>query len=143
MNFLSIFVLIPLLMLVGLWAARSIKAVRGVMVAGSSALLISRHCAYTHVPGETVQPATRPKCSSVPTPCGIAAAAHLLLCRCRWHLRSHAAAVGHNRIYRYIRFLATATAHQGVFPLVHPACQWVCSDSLSPSTCSPCLCSTK
>ena len=29
MNFLSIFVLIPLLMLAGLWAARGIKAIRG------------------------------------------------------------------------------------------------------------------
>ena len=32
MNFLSIFVLIPLLMLAGLWAAQGIKAIRGVMV---------------------------------------------------------------------------------------------------------------
>ena len=39
MNFLSIFVLIPLLMLAALWAARGIKAIRGVMVAGASALL--------------------------------------------------------------------------------------------------------
>ena len=34
MNFLSIFVIIPLLMLAGLWAARGIKAIRGVMVTG-------------------------------------------------------------------------------------------------------------
>ncbi len=40
MNFLSLFVLIPLLMLLGLWLARGVKAVRGVMVVGSSALLI-------------------------------------------------------------------------------------------------------
>ncbi len=39
MNFLSIFVLIPLLMLLGLWAARSLNQVRGVMVGGSTALL--------------------------------------------------------------------------------------------------------
>ena len=32
MNFLSIFVLIPLLMLAGLWAARGIKAIRGVVI---------------------------------------------------------------------------------------------------------------
>ena len=37
MNFLSIFVLIPLLMLAGLWAARGIKAIRGVW------LLAHRH----------------------------------------------------------------------------------------------------
>ena len=40
MNFLSLFVLIPLLMLLGLWLAKGVKAVRGVMVVGSSLLLI-------------------------------------------------------------------------------------------------------
>ena len=39
MNILSFFVLIPLLMLGALWAARSLNQVRGVMVAGSSMLL--------------------------------------------------------------------------------------------------------
>ena len=39
MNFLSLFVLIPLLMLGGLYLAKSIKAIRRVMVAGSTALL--------------------------------------------------------------------------------------------------------
>ena len=40
MNILSLFVLIPLLMLLGLWIARSLNQVKGVMVAGSSALLV-------------------------------------------------------------------------------------------------------
>lgn len=40
MNFLSLFVAIPLLMLLALWLARNIKAIRGVMVTGSAALLI-------------------------------------------------------------------------------------------------------
>ena len=40
MNILSLFVLIPLLMLLGLWIARNLNQVRGVMVAGSSALLV-------------------------------------------------------------------------------------------------------
>ena len=39
MNILSLFVLIPLLMLGALWAARNINQVRGVMVVGSSLLL--------------------------------------------------------------------------------------------------------
>ncbi|MEG1580750.1 MAG: proton-conducting transporter membrane subunit, partial [Bacteroidaceae bacterium] len=39
MNFLSLFVLIPLIMLAGLWLAKGTNAVRGVMVAGSSTLL--------------------------------------------------------------------------------------------------------
>jgi NADH-quinone oxidoreductase subunit M len=39
MNFLSLFVLIPIGMMGGLWAARNLKQIRAVMVAGSSALL--------------------------------------------------------------------------------------------------------
>ena len=39
MNILSLFVLIPVLMLLGLWIARNLSQVRGVMVVGSSCLL--------------------------------------------------------------------------------------------------------
>ena len=39
MNFLSLFVLIPLLMLLGLWLAKGTRGIRAVMVVGSSALL--------------------------------------------------------------------------------------------------------
>ena len=39
MNFLSLFVLIPLLMLLSLWLVKGQKAIRAVMVAGSSLLL--------------------------------------------------------------------------------------------------------
>lgn len=39
MNILSFFVLIPLLMLAGLWVARNIKEIRAVMLAGASMLL--------------------------------------------------------------------------------------------------------
>ncbi|MDR1454483.1 MAG: NADH-quinone oxidoreductase subunit M [Tannerella sp.] len=39
MNFLSLFVLIPLLMMGGLWMARGMKQLRAVMVAGAGALL--------------------------------------------------------------------------------------------------------
>ena len=39
MNILSFFVIIPLLMLGALWAARNINQVRGVMVVGSTLLL--------------------------------------------------------------------------------------------------------
>ncbi|MDO4160008.1 MAG: NADH-quinone oxidoreductase subunit M [Prevotellaceae bacterium] len=40
MSILSLFVVIPALMLLGLWAARNLNQVRGVMVAGSSCLLV-------------------------------------------------------------------------------------------------------
>ena len=39
MNFLSLFVLIPICMMCGLWAARNMKQIRWVMVTGTSALL--------------------------------------------------------------------------------------------------------
>ena len=38
MNILSLFVVIPALMLLGLWIARNVNQVRGVMVDGSSCL---------------------------------------------------------------------------------------------------------
>ena len=40
MNFLSLFVLIPVLMMCSLWAARNLNQIRAVMVTGASALLI-------------------------------------------------------------------------------------------------------
>lgn len=40
MNILSLFVVIPLLMLLGLWISRNLNQVRGVMAAGSSCLLL-------------------------------------------------------------------------------------------------------
>ena len=40
MSVLSLFVLIPMLMLLGLWLARNLNQVRGVMVVGASALLL-------------------------------------------------------------------------------------------------------
>ena len=39
MNILSLFVVIPVLMLLGLWLARNDNQVRGVMVAGATCLL--------------------------------------------------------------------------------------------------------
>ena len=39
MSILSVFVIIPALMLLGLWLAKNLNQVRGVMVAGSSCLL--------------------------------------------------------------------------------------------------------
>lgn len=41
MNFLSIFVAVPLLMLLGLWLVKGQKGIRAVMVAGSTVLLIA------------------------------------------------------------------------------------------------------
>lgn len=49
MNFLSLFVLIPLLMLLGLWLSKGIKAIRGVMVVGASALVVCACCISNNV----------------------------------------------------------------------------------------------
>ena len=40
MSILSVFVIIPALMLLGLWLAKSLNQVRGVMVTGASCLLV-------------------------------------------------------------------------------------------------------
>ena len=77
MNFLSIFVLIPLLMLAGLWAARGIKAIRGVMVTGASALLIASVVLTFMYLGER-------SAGNTAIPCGytlVCTASHLLLGR--------------------------------------------------------------
>ena len=52
MSILSIFVVIPVLMLLGLWAARDIKQVRTVMVIGSSCLLAMSIWLTLHFIGE-------------------------------------------------------------------------------------------
>lgn len=50
MSILSLFVAIPVLMLLGLWMSRSLRQIRGVMVAGSSALLLlSAWLAYAFI----------------------------------------------------------------------------------------------
>ena len=65
MNFLSIFVLIPLLMLLGLWLSRNIAQIRAVMVAGASALLVAA-VGLTVSTCKPVTAALRMKCCSVP-----------------------------------------------------------------------------
>ena len=52
MNILSLFVVIPVLMLLGLWIARNVNQVRGVMVAGSSCLLALSIWLTLHFIGE-------------------------------------------------------------------------------------------
>lgn len=57
MNFLSIFVLIPLLMLFGLWMARNLNQVRGVMVVGSTALLaLAIYLTFSFFPERAAHP---------------------------------------------------------------------------------------
>lgn len=118
MNFLSIFVLIPLLMLAGLWAARGIKAIRGVMVTGASALLIASVVLTFMYLGERSAGNT---------------AEMLFRADTLWYAPLHISySVGVDGISVamlllsaiivftwHIRFLAFATVDQRIFPLVH------------------------
>ena len=110
MNILSIFVLIPLLMLLGLWLSRNIKQIRTVMVVGASALVLAAvglTIAYlqARAAGDTAVSGTQ----------------YTLLRGSRRHFSSHVAAFCHHCLHRYFRLLAFATADKRVFPLVHPA----------------------
>ena len=109
MNFLSLFVLIPLLMLLGLWLSRNIAQIRAVMVTGASALLVlsaaltvmylnARHA------GATDEMLFRADMGLV------SCTQHPLFGRSRRYFGSHAAAFGHHCLYRNIRLLEAATA---------------------------------
>ncbi len=119
MNFLSIFVLIPLLMLAGLWAAAGIKAIRGVMVTGASALLIASVVLTFMYLGERSCRNTA-EMLFAQIRYGMLHFTYLFG-RCRRYLGSHAVTVCYHRLHRNIRLLASATADQRIFPLVHPA----------------------
>ena len=120
MNILSIFVLIPLLMLLGLWLSRNIKQIRTVMVTGASALVLAAvglTIAYlqARAAGDTAEMLFRAACTLV------SGTQHTLLRGSRRHFSSHAAALCHHSLHRYFRLLASATVDERIFPLVHPA----------------------
>ena len=135
MNFLSIFVLIPLLMLAGLWAAQGIKAIRGVMVTGASALLIASIVLTFMYLGERSAGNT---------------AEMLFRADTLWYAPLHISySVGVDGISVAMLLLSAIIVFTGTFaswrlqPLTKEYFLWECSDSLYPSTCSPCSCSTK
>ena len=105
MNFLSLFVLIPLLMLLGLWLSRNISQIRTVMVTGASALLVLS-IALTVMYLQARQ--------------GGATDEMLFCADVAWY-----PALNIHYIHGYFRFLASATAYERIFPLVHvpvPGC---------------------
>ena len=134
MNFLSLFVLIPLLMLGGLYLAKSIKAIRGVMVAGSTALLILSVVLTFLYLGERQAGAT---------------AEMLFRADTVWYAPLHIAySVGVDGISVAMLLLSAVIVFTGTFAswkisCGSPSCRWEYSVSLSPSTYSPCSCSTK
>ena len=70
---LSIFVIVPLLMLLGLWLARNDKQVRGVMVAGASVLLgLSIYLVFAFLEARETMPADQaPMLSPYPVCLGL------------------------------------------------------------------------
>ena len=126
MNFLSIFVLIPLLMLLGLWFSRSIAQIRAVMVTGASALLIA-------AVGLTV--------AYLQARHGGATDEMLFRADAAWYpaLNIHYS-VGVDGISVAMLLLSAIIVFTGTFA---PCCQWVYSASSSPPTCSPCSCSMR
>ena len=116
MNILSLFVLIPALMLLGLWIARNLNQVRGVMVAGSSMLLALSIwlCYYFVTERNAGNDAEMLLVASTPwfKPLNIA----------------YSVGVEHHRVHWYLRLMAAEAHDQGVFPLVHPPfyrCIWI------------------
>ena len=109
MNFLSLFVLIPLLMLLGLWLSRNIAQIRAVMVTGASALLVlsaaltvmylnARHAGATDEMLFRADMVWYPALN-IHYSVGVDGISG-----------SHAAAFGHHCLYRNIRLLEAATA---------------------------------
>ena len=141
MNFLSIFVLIPLLMLAGLWAAQGIKAIRGVMVTGASALLIASVVLTFMYLGERSAGNT---------------AEMLFRADTLWYAPLHISySVGVDGISVAMLLLsavivftgtsppASAASDKRIFPLVHTVVYGSLRILLYPLTYSPCSCSTK
>ena len=121
MNILSIFVLIPLLMLLGLWLSRNIKQIRTVMVVGASALVLAAvglTIAFTCKP---VPPETQPKCCSVQMYLGIRHSIYIT----PWGVDGISVAM--LLLSAIIVFTGTFASWRlqpltkRVFPLVHPA----------------------
>lgn len=120
MNILSLFVLIPLLMLLGLWIARNVNQVRGVMVAGSTLLLaLAAYLTVSYI-GQRHAGAT---------------AEMLFTDSIVWYAPLHICySVGVDGISVVMLLLSAIivftgtfaswkleTAHQRIFPVVHPA----------------------
>ena len=105
MNFLSLFVLIPLVMLLGLWLARDVKGVRAVMVTGSSLLLIlAGYLTVTFLATVLLELLTNALHCFVQL---VRAAPHQIFGWCRWHFGGYVVAVVGYRLYRYICLMAT------------------------------------
>ena len=119
MNILSLFPLIPLVMMLGLWISKNTRQIHAVMVAGSSALLALAIYLVFHYLGLREAGATD---------------AMLLTDSVVWYapLNIHYAVgvdgisvacctVGHHRLHGHVRLVADEERQSSYFPLVLPA----------------------
>ena len=119
MNILSFFIIVPLLMLAGLWASRSVNQVRGVMVTGASLLLaLSVYLTIDYI--DSAKPVPWKKCC-LPTVYPGMPLTYMLLHRSGRYLRSHVTTERYHCLHRNICIMETSAPHQRVFPMVHTA----------------------
>ena len=120
MNILSLFPLIPLVMMLGLWISKNTRQIHAVMVAGSSALLAL--AIYLVVP--LPRPAGSRRYGR-DAPYGqrrlVRSTQHPLRSGRGRYLGSHAATVGHHRLHGHVRLVADEERRQSLLPLVLPA----------------------
>ena len=120
MNILSFFIIVPLLMLAGLWASRSVNQVRGVMVTGASLLLaLSVYLTIDYI-GLRQAGAMEEMLftDSISLVCPLT---YMLLHRSGRYLRSHVTTERYHCLHRNICIMETSAPHQRVFPMVHTA----------------------
>ena len=103
--YLSSFVFIPLVMLLGLWLARNVNQVRGVMVAGSSLLLLlAVYLVFDFLGARQADPTSEMlftgRFQLVRAP------SYQIFRRCRRHQRSHVVALRHHCFHRHLRVVA-------------------------------------
>ena len=129
MSILTLFVVIPALMLLGLWLAKSLNQVRGVMVAGASCLLalsvwLTIYFVQQRAAGNTdvmLLTASTPwfKPLNIAYSVGVDGISVVMLLLSSIIVFT-GAPVEHHRVHWYLCLMAAEASHQGVFPLVHP-----------------------
>ena len=117
MNILSFFIIVPLLMLAGLWASRSVNQVRGVMVTGASLLLaLSVYLTIDYI-GLRQAGAMEEMLFTD----SISWYAPLHICYSIGVDGSHVTTERYHCLHRNICIMETSAPHQRVFPMVHTA----------------------
>lgn len=142
MNFLSLFVLIPLLMTCAMFLTKDIRRIRAIMVVGRLAVAGPVRGAGGDVSGRTQRGERRR--NAVHGRCGVVRSAEYpLFGRRRRYFSGDVAAVVGDRLYRGVRFVENVAATAGSFSHGSRCCRSGCSDSSFRLICSRCSCFTR